>query len=299
MGQQKSFGRQLSDISLRQLRIFRMVADSGGFAAAEVELGISGPAISVAVSDLESHLALKLCQRGRSGFSLTDEGSEVYNAILQLFTSMDTFTAQVTRLHDSIQGDLNIGITDNLVTMPHMTITQALADIKLLGSGVRINIRMIPPNEVERNVVDGQLHVGVVPASKPIPALNYLELYDESSHLYCSHEHPLFRKRKLTIEEVTGSDTVMSSYAQEPAIKRLKHQFNISASATDREGVAFLILTGRYIGFLPDHYAENWIKQNKMKALLEEKFYYSTGYSVISRKGSRPNRVVEAFLRNF
>jgi hypothetical protein len=41
--------RQLGDTHIRLLRIFKMVIESGGFAAAEIELNISRPAISLAI----------------------------------------------------------------------------------------------------------------------------------------------------------------------------------------------------------------------------------------------------------
>jgi DNA-binding transcriptional LysR family regulator len=81
------FKSQVSDADLRILRIFRTVVECGGFSAAEVELNISRAAISIAISDLETRLGFRLCQRGRSGFSLTNEGSQVYDFTLQLLSS--------------------------------------------------------------------------------------------------------------------------------------------------------------------------------------------------------------------
>ncbi|MDC1510275.1 LysR family transcriptional regulator, partial [Oceanospirillaceae bacterium] len=80
---------RLSDIDLRLLRIYKTVVEAGGFAAAEVELNISRAAISMAMSDLETRLGLRLCQRGRAGFSVTESGQRVYEAILQLFASIE------------------------------------------------------------------------------------------------------------------------------------------------------------------------------------------------------------------
>lgn len=294
--ERKALSGQLSDIDLRQLRIFKAVVENRGISAAEVELNISRPAISVAVSDLEQRLGLRLAQRGRAGFALTNEGKEVYESILQLFTSMDTFKSQINALHACLRGDLNIGITDNLVTLVHMNITHALAALKQPGADVRINIRMAPPVDVERGVVDGKLHVGVVPRLQPSPVLDYIPLYDEDSYLYCSDSHPLFHCVQIDPRAITAADTVVSSYAQTSEVKGIEQEFNAAATATDREGIAFLILTGRFIGFLPSHFAERWVSLGKMKRLAPEQFHYQTPYAAITRKGARPNLVVETFL---
>ena len=74
---------RLGDSHIRILRIFKAVIESGGFAAAEAELNISRPAISIAMSELESPLNMRLCHRGRTGFSFTEQGNLVYSATLQ------------------------------------------------------------------------------------------------------------------------------------------------------------------------------------------------------------------------
>jgi DNA-binding transcriptional LysR family regulator len=292
------FKSQVSDADLRILRIFRTVVECGGFSAAEVELNISRAAISIAISDLETRLGFRLCQRGRSGFSLTNEGSQVYDFTLQLLSSIEDFRTNINALHQNLKGELNIGITDNLVTLPHTRITRALAGLKDKGPQVTINIRMIPPNDVERGVLDGGLQIGIVPDLKILSGLDYHYLYQEESKLYCSDTHPLFAlgDKKITKAKLKEFDAVLPAYAQTPEIKSQHQPLSASATATDREGIAFLILTGRYIGFLPDHVAEHWIRDGRMRALLPSECHYITQFSAITRKGARANLILETFL---
>ncbi len=287
---------QLSDADLRLLRIYRKVVECGGFSAAEVDLNISRAAISMAMNDLETRLGLRLCQRGRSGFAMTDEGTEVYEATLQLLAAVEGFRTRVNGLHAWLKGELNIGITDNLVTMPEMHITNALSALKERGPDVRVNIRMIPPSDIELAVLDGRLHTGVVPALKTLPGLEYLSLYEESSQLYCASGHPLFDAEAVTEAQLAECDSVVPAYAQTPEIKALHEPLKAAASATDREGIAFLILSGRYIGYLPTHYAERWVRDGRMRALNSQACRYVTRYSAITRKGAPPNLVLESYL---
>jgi len=291
----KELKGQLSDVDLRMLRIYKVVVECGGFSAAEVELNISRAAISIAMSDLESRLGFRLCQRGRSGFSLTEEGQEIYNYTLQLLSSIEDFRTQVNTLHTQLKGELNIGITDNLVTLPEMKITNALAQLKQLGPEVIINIRMIPPNEVELGVLDNRLHIGIVPTIRALSGLNYHSLYLEHSQLYCSDNHPLFNQPDEEIK-LQEWDAVVPSYAQTAVIKAQLQQLNGTATATDREGVAFLIMTGQYIGYLPDHLAEQWVAAGRMRAISPDQYQYDTQFSAITRKEARPNQVLETYL---
>ena len=290
---------QVTNFDIRLLRVFRAVAECGGFSAAEVELNISRSAISIAMADLEERVGLRLCHRGRGGFSLTDEGRLVYEAGLQLMTSLENFRTQVNAIHAELKGELAIGITNNLVTMKHMKVTHALQRLKKQGPEIQVQIRMIPPNEIERSVLDGALHVGVVPDLRPVPGLTYYHLYDEKSRLYCHRDHPLFQMNddQISDEMIHQADAVSPAYAQMAETKEHYQKLNSTAIATDREGVAFLIHTGGYIGYLSDHYAHQWARDGAIRALKPEKFYYTTDYHAVIRKGARPNLVLDTFLK--
>jgi DNA-binding transcriptional LysR family regulator len=290
---------QLSNFDIRLLRVFRTVVECGGFSAAEVELNISRSAISISMSDLEERLGLRLCQRGRAGFSLTDEGKLVYEASQQLMTSLENFRTQVNTIHEKLTGELNIGITDNLVTLEHMRVSKALKALKSEASEVVINIRMIPPNEIERYVLDGGIHVGVVPDLRLLPGLEYSKLYTEESLLYCNYEHPLFNAKdcNLSTKKINTYEAVAPSYPQTAQTRIHYQDLNTTATATDREGVAFLILTGCFVGYLPTHYAKRWVLSGQMRALCEQKFKFITEYHIVLRKGTKPNLVLETFLK--
>mgnify|MGYP000167723305 CR=1 FL=1 len=289
---------QISDIDLRLLKVFRSVVEAGGFAQAEVELNVSASAISISMADLEKRLGLRLCQRGRAGFSLTDEGRQVYEACMQLFTSLESFRSEIHSIHQRLKGELAIGITDNLVSSPRMRITNALKSLKLQGPEVLIRIRMISPGEVELGILDGKLHVGVVPLVHPLKGLEYTPLYSEKSALYCSDEHPLFDcdDDEITEQDLAQCDAIDPSFALKTEARERYTGLNASASASDREGIAFLILTDLYIGFLPTHYAERWVKEGRMRALKPDIMTYQTQYAAVTRKGVRPNLVLETFL---
>ncbi|MCB5944056.1 LysR family transcriptional regulator [Acidocella sp. KAb 2-4] len=282
---------RLNEADLRLLRIFRTVVECGGFSPAEVELNISRPAISQHMADLEQRLGLTLCQRGRAGFRLTTEGEAVYQALLRMFAAVENFRGEINALREHLRGELNIGITDNLVTSPRMRVTRALRALKTQGPEVRVNIRMVPPSQIERGVLDGQLHVGIIPAGRTLPGLRELPLYDEVSHLYCAAEHPFFaRAGVVDAAAIAGADAVA------PSGLTSEHPLRVTATAADREGVAFLILTGCYIGFLPTHYARQWEERGQMRAIRPDLYAQTVEYQAVTSRSGHPNLVLSTFL---
>ncbi|MEQ4664201.1 LysR family transcriptional regulator [Providencia rettgeri] len=294
---QKSLG-QIADFDLKLLRIFKTVAESGSFSAAESLLGISSSAISLSMGDLEKRLGMRLCQRGRSGFSLTDEGREVLQMSETMLASIENFRLQVNQMHKQLRGEFNIGIINNLVTQPQMRLTNALEKIRVKEPNIRINLSMSTASDIERGLMDGRLHVGALPYNSQISGLHYTSLYDETSYLYCSNKHPLFSVVDLLSgNELTQLEAVVPTCRMTEEMIAIYQQLNCVATASDREGIAFLILTGRLVGFLPDHYAANWVDNGIMRMISPERFAVRSSIAIVTRKGKYPNSIVDYFIK--
>lgn len=287
---------QVTDFDLKLLRLFKTVNESGSFSAAESLLGMTRSAISLHMGDLEKRLGMRLCQRGRAGFALTDEGREILRHSDSMMAAIEQFRLQVNQMHKQLRGDLNIGIINNLVTQPRMKITHALEKLHGIGPDIRLNISMMTAAEIERGLMDGRLHVGALPVTAPISGLDYRPLYDERSQLYCSDTHALF-SLKPDDEQLKGCVAIAPAFRMTAEAIAMHQKLNCSATATDREGIAFLILTGRFIGFLPDHYAAQWVEKKVMRVIAPERFHFTSKIAVVTRKGRSQNAILERFLQ--
>src|SRR5215813_8558763 len=103
---------RISDIDVRLLRVFVAIVECGGFAAAQAQLNITESTISTHMHDLEQRLGLRLCQRGRGGFRVTEDGEAVYRATRELFASLDGFRTRVASLKRQMSGQLVVGMPD-------------------------------------------------------------------------------------------------------------------------------------------------------------------------------------------
>jgi len=289
---------QVSDIDIRLLRVFKIVVESGGFSAAESQLNVTRAAISLRMSTLEDRVGMRLCQRGRAGFLLTDEGQVVYEAAVKLFRELDVFRSKVNAASSELRGELNFGITDNLVTSPHMRMTQALNALREMGPAVQFHVRMTTPEEVERGVIEGRFHIGAVPDSKRLTMFESYPLYGEEHYLYCGANHPLTAvlDDEALLKSLPQFQMVEIEREDRPALPELPVFYNASANAQDREGIAFLILSNKYVGFLPGHYASRWVANNQMRPLAPNRLQYTIGYRVISKRSSQPHQLTRLYL---
>ncbi|HRM84225.1 MAG TPA: LysR family transcriptional regulator, partial [Acidovorax temperans] len=183
---------QLSDMDLRLLQVFKSVAECGGMAAAELELNIGTSTVSRHMKDLETRLGLTLCRRGRAGFALTAEGQRVYDETLRLLSAVDAFRSSIDDIHSRMGGQLAVAVFDKTASNPAARISEAIAAFAEQAPGVNLQLHVGSINTIERGVMDGSYHVGIIPAHRSSQSLIYTDLFTETMLLYCGAGHPLY-----------------------------------------------------------------------------------------------------------
>lgn len=288
---------QLGDMDLRLLRVFKCVADCGGMAAAEMELNIGTSTVSRHIKDLETRLGLHLCRRGRAGFSLTSEGQRVYDETLRLLAAVDGFRAGLDDIHQRMGGRLDLALFDKTVSNPEARIHAAIADFSQRAPDVELCLYVASSNAIVQGLMDGGFQVGVMPAHRNLQALHCTPLFNEKMQLYCGAAHTLFR----TVAQLQWSDLRAHHFAglgyNSPNME-LSHQHKLlrRATAFDQEGVATLLMSGRYLGFLPDHYAEPFVQQGAIRAIQPDIFQYDCTFVSAFRASPVPSRAAQIFL---
>lgn len=100
------------------LETFVTVVDCGGFSDAQFALGITQSAISVRIRDLETLLGYRVCERGRGGFRLTEQGEIAYEKARVMLRSARDFDAELLELRNRLTGDLRVGLVDAVSSLP-------------------------------------------------------------------------------------------------------------------------------------------------------------------------------------
>ena len=288
----------LSDTDIRLLRVFMAVVEAGGLSAAELELNIGRSTISRHLKDLEVRLGMTLCRRGRGGFSMTQEGLQIYEYAQRLISSIEDFRHQVNDMHRTLQGQLSIAMFDKTVSNPECHVPDAIADFIASAPEVQSDIHVVPVNQIEKGVLDGHYQVGIIPTHRPSSSLHYIPLFGEQMHLYCGRGHPLFdRAERVEAREIRAQRYAGLSFHSPNMETGRLHGLEKSAVANDQEGIATLIKSGAFIGYLPDHYAAPFVAAGSMRRLMRREFDYHCEFAALYRKSPAPTRLVERFLR--
>lgn len=289
----------VTDNDLRLLRVFRAVVACGGFAAAELELNIARSTISRHIKDLETRVGFTLCRRGRGGFALTGEGEQLYRATESLLSAVEDFRHEVNDLNQQLTGTVALALFDKTVSNPACHIHRALAAFSDAAPNAHLQLHVAPINSIEQGVMEGRFHLGIIPDHRPSSSLHYHPLFREQMYLYCGADHPLFgiEQARVDPDSIRRCRHVGIGYhSPNMEVTRQTGQRR-DATAWDQEAVAHLILSGRYTGYLPDHYAHAFVESGSMRALRPDLFQYVCQFSAILRRAPPPSRVVERLLK--
>jgi DNA-binding transcriptional LysR family regulator len=305
MNKRSIIPKQVTEYDLRLLRIFKAVVENGGFAAAESELGITRSTISVHMSNLESRMKLKLCLRGRGGFSLTEDGQAVYYASIELFDSLNDFSLLVNSLGSELSGELVILCADQLDAAKQLKLAKIIQIIHDSCPNLHLVLDGETIYNIEKLLLKDKAHIALFPGYQQTEGLCYQPIYSEPIYLCCSKQHEFFNQVDTFISE----EKLASVPAIHPGIdidgsgrEQLK-KLNLLAKAYQFDTRKAMILSGRYIGYLPQSNIQQELNNGDMRIIqpssLTYQFNLSLVYKVHPKEVNKVDLLKEAFAKVF
>ncbi|TFF23139.1 LysR family transcriptional regulator [Jiella endophytica] len=245
----------LTENDLRLMRIFRVVAECGGLTAAEARLHLERSTISRNIKALEERIGDTLCLRGPSGFELTQMGETVLRAAISACDTLDAVRDDLNMARNVMTGDLVIGIADNILTNPKCRLVEALADFQRTAPAVRPTMIVRPPAELVLELQHRHVHLCINGAAPFDADFVRHDLFDEEFCLYASRNHADGPVRLADLDRL-GIGLVMRDGNAQTEMLWPRLGLQHKAKASGLEAVGMLIAGGRYVGYLPTHFAE-------------------------------------------
>jgi len=294
-----SLSGRISDMDLRLLRVFREVVRAGGLAPAEVALNISRSTISVHLSDLETRLGMQLClrSRGRADFKLTAEGEALYRAIQELDGHLDSFKSQVNAIQSQLTGQLRVILPDDVLQMPQLDLPATIANLRERAPQLQLDLQLAAPHELELEILAGRADLGINPLHSRRPGLSYHPLFSHRSQLYGSATLAISRTRELDDEALTRLELAAPSHAVLSGAAHLYRLFPRRSTANHMAARLAMILSGKFIGFLPTYLAEDYVERGELVALRPDRFCYQIQNAVTFKTSSEEHPAVALFLQ--
>lgn len=249
-------------MELRHLRYFVAVAEAENVSRAALKLHVSQPGISRQIRDLEDDIGFRLFERNAKSIKLTSAGKTFLTEAKAVLQRADEAVKTARAIATGAQGELHVGYA------PSPTSRILPPTLRAFQAGlpnVRVKLHDCSSEEMLTGLREGRLQIAflVRPTAKMLRGVHFEELMRDAIRVAAALNHPLARKRTVSLAEVAQEPLVIYSRVEYPeAHEQLEQMFaGIKAKpriAEEHDGVASLIAgveSGAGVALVPESIA--------------------------------------------
>lgn len=163
-------------ITLKQLRFFAAVARHRHFGRAARECGVSQPALSVQVQELEARLGIQLVERRRNAVALTEPGAEIAARAGRILMEVQDLAEHARQRSETLSGRLELGVIPSIA--PYL-LPAALPLLQARHPALALGLRETQTATLLEDLAAGRLDVALLSLPVDRSGLESLHLFDD------------------------------------------------------------------------------------------------------------------------
>lgn len=248
--------------TLKQLRYFVAVAESGTVSGAALALAISQSAVTEAIRDLEADLGVALFDRHPRGLSITHKGHQFLRHTTGILSGVSDARLALSQDNERITGSLHVGVTS---LVAGYVLSDILARFRRANPQVEVTAVEDSSDYLEHLLVGGELDVAVMVTSNLRDRMAlHAEIIDVSPYqLWLPIGHKLSTRASVSIEDLSDEPMIMLRVDEiEEATRKLLAAFGARPRVAFRtrsvEAVRSLVATGAGVALLPEMVYRRW-----------------------------------------
>ncbi len=189
-------------LRIRDLHMIERIATRGSMARAAEELGLSQPAISKAIADLERDLGATVFERSTRGVHLTESGEVLLRRGRVILDELRHGLDEIENIADPTTGFVRIGVS----LAQSLFISAVIQRASQHYPKIKFSVVMSDPHRLIRLLRDRQLDLAICRAqmAEREPDLKAEILFRDRIEVVVSPSHPLARRRKLALSDLMG-----------------------------------------------------------------------------------------------
>lgn len=194
---------RLRRLKLRDLHVLDAVAEAGSMAKAAPRLGMSQPAVSRVVAELEHLLGVPLFDRTATGVELTRFGEAMRRRTATVADELKQGLGELTFLVDPTQGEIRIGTTEPMTALT-ATIVQGISDVY---PRIKFVISAGDTLALHERLRHREIDIAVTRMAADFDRYEDLvgeALFEDELAVIAGKHNPLVRRRHLTLGSLTN-----------------------------------------------------------------------------------------------
>lgn len=193
----------------RRLAVFASLAEKRNMPAVAREFGITQPAISASLKDLESRLGLALFERSAQGVVATDAGELLAFHFKRILSELRHVVPDIAAVSGTLQGTVNVGA---LPLSRTRLLPSAIAALLARHPGLRVTTVESPYEALVAGLRSGDIDV-IIGALRPPHVARDLDqqaLFEDRLSFIGRAGHPLLRRRRIGFDDLHRARWVLS-----------------------------------------------------------------------------------------
>ncbi|MDF7630708.1 LysR family transcriptional regulator [Erwiniaceae bacterium L1_55_4] len=287
-------------ISFNRLNYFYEAVRLKSVRAAADHLNVAPSAVSRQISQLENELNSLLIERHRRGIRPTEAGEQVLAFFQQHLAEHELLLDSLQALRGMQSGSVTLAIGEGYIE----SISGILSDFSSRYPNIRINIEIIGSNEVIRQIVDDEAHIGIL----------YNPSRDAKLRSHLSYTHPLcvITNPQHPFAQQAHPVEMHSLLNHRLALTRVSHGIRqIVGKVEEETGINLepavvcnnLLFLKNYakdggVSLLPDFMVREEVKAGKLVAIpLHHRLFAYTETHIVTRLGRQHSSGVNKLLQ--
>lgn len=175
----------LEYMTLKHIKIFISVCDTGSMTAASKELFIAQPAVSFAIAELENYYGQKLFDRISNRLYITEAGKMLLTRSRQIANLFDDMETAIRNWENS--DILRIGCD---VSIGDRTLPKLIQTLQSQHPKVNIQVSMQNAPSIEQMILDGTLDVALIEGPIMSKLISSQKIGEHNLIFICPKDHP-------------------------------------------------------------------------------------------------------------
>lgn len=184
------------NVTLRQLEAFVAVARYGSFTKASNAIGLSQPALTMRIRDLEKLLNIKLLDRTTRSVQLTSAGKEFFVESGQLLQRFDSLVSETKALANRERGRVVIA---SLPSLASTLVAPAMARFKRKYPRITMKVYDGGAGSVTHRVLVREADFGLSERPDSDSELEFTPLIRDSFSVLLRKDHPLAKLQSIKL----------------------------------------------------------------------------------------------------
>lgn len=251
-----------NELTLRKLRYFVGLAESGKGSQAAVDLNVSQSSITTAVRELEQQLGVRLFRRSAQGMQLTLHGERFLRQAQRVLQAAAEALDLGPETPSTVTGRLELAMS---YTVAGYFFPPLLARFRRRYPEIEVRLHEAPRLTIQAGLVDGVFGLAIVLTSNlgRQASLDHHSLLRSRRRLWVGAHHPLLERDQVSLAEVAHHPYVMLNVdeAEQTAMRYwvqagLKPKTIFSTSSV--EAVRSMVASGAGVAVLSDMVYRPW-----------------------------------------